>query len=120
MKSDEKKLLKLILKNDQDIKRENMNFVRLAKEANMTLEEVYKIVTILLTKKYVNQQPLSKEEFAKLPAGDQVGTISWKFSNLDISEKGLNALDTNWYQIIQTVGIATAIIISIVALSYNP
>ena len=105
MNKEEKKILKIILKNKLTINTEHSSADGLVKETKMDKKDIYKIIQLLLTKKYI--EIINTGEF-------------WMNRELRITEKGLNALSFNWRSLIRDTLIAVATIVSIIALLYAP
>ena len=102
MSRKEKKILKEILKNKLTVDSKPMTIRRLSSITNETIDELYQIINLLLTRKYVNKYN-----------GYQG---AWTVQPVIITKDGLDALEFPWLKILQNTSIVTAVIISIIAL----
>ena len=97
----EKMILKKILENKLTVDHKNMTIEKLEKITDKTENDLYKIINLLLTRSYI-----------KMVHTD----FHWTVNEFYITERGLKALETDWYKVIQNFFIGLATIVSILAL----
>jgi len=100
----EKMILKKILENKLTIDHKHMTIEKLTKTTGKTDEELYKIISLLLTREYI-----------KMRHTDYHCTVNPFY----ITEKGLNSLEINWRRRILDAFIPIATIVSIIAIILN-
>ena len=94
-------ILKKILANKLTIDHKNMTIEELSKRTDKTKEDLFKIISLLLTRNYVKM--INRD-------------CHWTVNEFYITEKGLKALETDWHKVIQNFFIGLATFVSILAL----
>jgi len=99
----DRRILKLILENHLIIDHKNLSIKTISEKTNISQEDAYKAIQKLLT-------------FQHIRLTDNLS--HWTVRSVTITEKGIEALEFNYRNLIRDIFVGVAVVVSIIALFY--